>query len=586
MKSYLIIILNLLICWECKASLSANGDINSQSNNEVFLFTIQRLFKRHEVLFLLYNEESAHELIPKPLSNPHLYYNVNENITIPNVEIKFYYNFLLFSTQNRLLEIVTRFRNSNLWNNLLSLRGRYLLIALEPCNKTDIFSALWKQNIINAWILEKQDAEKQNWLLYGYEPFSLESKCGKVINPKIYNFTAFESGFQKFYPNQLLDCKYNTSVLNIILPRQYLSTGFILKPLLLFCDVYKINLTMFNPSSEIQEMLLTAPNNIIWNGLIEKDYDMLLGDFELCDDLRIEHTRSIFLDERIWYVPAPKRISQALVLLYVFKLQTWLYILATVIFSMLLWYKICRLKLVKNHNVLGLLGLCCGFGMATSKLRVLNLMFMFYLFFAQHINSFFQANLSSKLTIPIYEKRIETIEDLIESKLVIYTFPTERTVYRNLSNPLGKRLYERSLDQVGFPQNKVTLVKDNGSIAIENFKSISGLTPALMEYVHTIPHTLMAGVYVKYALSAGNPTILILNKFIARLKENGFIVKWIKDMKLHVSNFINGTVSSVDSDAKLLKIELHHIQGAFILYWCGVFVGLLILLCEIYAFRK
>lgn len=549
---------------------------NIQDGNELVLTIINKIFRIDESLVILY-EERAKPYLPRKLHNAYIIRNINKDMLTTNTKMEYNYNYLLFLKCSTLLHFTDILKSSTMWNNLVSMRGKYLLFVLNECNKTEIFSMLWQNYIINAVIVERNN--NLTWKMYVYEPFSEESRCGKIIIPKPLAANETIYSFPKYH-TFLKHCDVAAWLIDKELPELYFilknnDVGPLMRPLIYLRELYQANISYDSMEMYVQNNLFNKTKHLLLKALYEKQYDYIIASaYRYSETIAgLELSKIVFNDESIWYVPAPQKTPQIKLLLYIFSLELWLVIVITTLIAITFWFGFCKIKRIKNHNILGLFGIMVGVATSSPKLHILRFYLIFYFVFSQHVAYFFQCELSSKLTIPQYEKSINTIEDMMDSEITIIAAPIRRYFYNESLNPLGKRMYYRSIDQIGLFKSKMNLLLDNHTIAHHGFRNVMQYTDAYKPFIRVISDPIASIVETSYVALAGNPITLTLNVVISRLVESGLLEMWFASTK-------NNTFIKGDTSDDKIVITLDHLQGAFVLYFIGITLALAIFVFE------
>lgn len=508
-------------------------------------------------------------------------FNINKPYSNKINNLRYYYNYVILTTCENLQSTLSIFRNSSLWYYEKSIRGNYMVFLLECKNATQAFETFWNnQNIYNVLAFIKQN---NKWSSYTYDPFSVKSKCGRKIIPKaISNLTGFTfSSFSKY----LNDCSLNTSNAHLGLPHTYFvnpnSTPILLGVLILLNERYGINCTYFDMPLKYQEYGYTKEKIHIQEELIRKEYDIIAAApfrqlaLNLIDEHVMELSDIAIHDLRIWIMPRTKRMPPIKILFIIFSIDVLITVLITTIIAFAIWYFIGIYK-GENPYIVQLLGCIFSFEVRIPKSRIFKFLFIFYVIYGQHVNYFFQGNLSSKLTIPQYEKRIKTIEQLIESNLIIILPHYDRLLISSSTTKLTEQIYKKSIPVVEFIQ-KTSFVKTNQSVATTMYLSATPNTLAVKDYVEILIDTALGPAESQFILRTGHPLLPMLNMMISRVNEHGFIIKW--------SSTRNATFIAASDDTQIV-ITTQHLQSVFVILCVGYFIGFLVLLIEIYKYKS
>lgn len=569
-----------------KTSQSAHFEIEDETATQNFISTILAdWIQSYGVDLMIYNENYKHfTRIRTFLNFPITRLNVDKPHISNNSAIKYYHNYVMFSNCQRVYHMLEMLENSYLWNHESSVRGKYLLFLFEcNTNMSEIFQIFWKRNIMN--IVACALDTNNSWFTATYQPFSEESKCGQTIVPKlIKNFKSFTFAT---YPIYLKHCMLNVSVANQALPEAYYNKvpGLISSPLLLLAEQYELNVTFFNMSIDYQVGAYGNKLVIILNEVNDRKYDVVLASIARQMNIIISQTHLAefsdiaLFEEHVWYIPRTKKISPVMLLLIILPQDILLLILLTTAIAFLFWYIVGVLK-KEEIRIIEMLGIMFGFSINLPKAKIFSFMFVFYVLYGQHIGYFFQANLSSKLTVPQYEKRLKTVEDVLNSNLIIMLHMTDKELTGSSEKPIIQKLHEKSIYYVGY-EKKTNAVMNNQSLAYTAFLSslITSYTLNHLNYVEILhDYDVMAMLEVQYLVGSGHPLLPTINSIVSKVTEHGFMVKWFKidalDYKITESNQV--------------VITINHLQSIFVALFIGLSGALVVFVIElsIYNFRK
>lgn len=551
-----------------------NNDTNE--HDEYVRFVIQKLFSNGDVLLFIYEEAFQNYLPSNKLLNVKLLMNVDNPFVKFYIENRYNYNYIIIANENNLRNIMKTLESSNYWNDGDSIRGKYAVFLYENAkNRKVIFEMFWQMSIINVFVFELD--ENFIWNAYSYNPFSKQSKCGELITPKLH---ALKDIKPKLKPKYLKHCKLNVSLIDAMIPNEYFNlsvNGVMLRTFYLFSEKYDINITYFSMPIKCQlEGYGKTVLDILVQEIFNKTYDVIAASVFrfFCSVMlarkTVEFTEILFYDEHVWYLPKTKRVSNIKLLLIVLPSNILIIVLFVAAISFLIWHLICKLKHENEYNKFRLLGLLLGFSVKLPKSKIIKLLFIFYIFCGQHINYFFQGNLSSKLTIPQYEKRIKTIDELLQSNYLIKIPKVERDMLLSYNTKFAQLLYDRSVPDTIFGNDRIEDFKKNQSNVACGYKS----KLVSSNHIEFLSDDILSNINVQYILRVGNPILHALNEIITKIKENGFLMKWSSK----TSNIVFDTESTFETSV----VTMEHLQSVFIMLLFGLILGASIFVAEVF----
>jgi len=372
-------------------------------------------------------------------------------------------------------------KDSTSWNP----RGRFLVVVTERSNEpgqllaAHICSILWQvARIVNVVVLipnqfanpprhatstTKTSADRLN--LYTWFPFEL-GMCGELHDVILLDEWVFENNgrfshnanlYPSKLPNDLMGCPFKVGTIGIdptvIMTEnftqndgstEYKVTGLSVDILKFVCE--KLNLTYISLPPSI---------NIEFNQYMEKFTELNDGLSDVITGLvpLIPFIVMSYFDVTIpnysvnikMIVPCPKAIPGTEKILTTFSLSVWLTIgLVLLLTAALFWYTGNGLyRSVRNethtfqslsscfHNAWAVfLGVSVPQQPTTSILRFI---FLLYVCFCFAISTVFQAFFVSFLVEPKYEKKIETLDELLNSDVVYGYYPALHYTFSTIS---------------------------------------------------------------------------------------------------------------------------------------------------------
>lgn len=543
--------------------------------------TIKTLFFEEDILTFASNEAKMPELI---VPNRFFSIKIQEKLILP------YYpqhNFILFSqNQEDLFEIIQNLKNEDaIWPNCNNPTDKVVIVLLSYSNLREIFLKLWELNIINTIIIAPV---RENFKLIKANPFDNSNNCGKNIQ-KFTNILCSETNIKINFlniPKKLTNCSFKTFLfykLYIYPLFGNVSNGFsgvLLEPLKLVAERTDLNLIFLEDVGEkIQKQLIN--NNIYFvDNLIENntmDYILypVIAFMDTCN-----HTISYYHDSYFWVVPKERKLSNVEILAVIFAWSTWIGIIVAISVISICWWYFIKLQNINARNtfvksLMDMFSLALGYGLKNIPASVsLKALLVAYLIFVIHIILYYQTKLSSLLTRPPFEKGINTIEELIDSNLVVKVLPYLKNRLANSTDAFTKRVYNKLIYRThGEDYNVLDAIANYRNIASPILKII------LEEYhsskVKAISKTFLVNFDTSIRHRIGDPLIPRIEQLLVYISESGFSVKWSRQCKKIV--FQNEMEENTE-----IVLTFQHLQGSFVILVTGLCLAFLIFLAELF----
>jgi len=390
---------------------------------------------------------------------------------------------------------VENLKYSTSWNP----RGRFLVVATERSNEpahllaTNVCSILWQvARIINVVVLIPNQyayrplnavrttqitaADRLN--LYSWFPFQLGG-CGEVKEVILLDEWVIEHNgrfsenanlYPEKVPTNFMGCPIKVGTVGIdpyvIMTENYTQNDGITEYRLtgLSVDILKLTCEKLNLTTIFLEPSLNMEMDSVVKGITELDdglFDLLTGVVPLLPlvvtssfDATIPYTHT---DVRM-FVPCPKAIPGTEKVMSTFSLSVWLTMGLVLLLSTSVFWCACNVpypsvcngthtyQSLSNciHNTWSVfVGVAVPQQPTTSTLRIF---FFLYVCFCFAISTVFQAFFVSYLVEPKYEKKLETLEELVDSDLVFGNHPFLNFAQDTIPYPkLVKFLQHKSL---------------------------------------------------------------------------------------------------------------------------------------------
>lgn len=561
--------------------LQINNDNSKKLQNELEVI-IKKIFLEDDCLVYVY-KNSYGELLPHPNRNSRFLCNYETENGFTNQ--LFCYNYVIYATDdefNRTLNTITR---STVWNHISSPRGKFVYVAVGLCSKQNVFELFWSKQIINTIVIETGNPQLNSFTCH---MFSEENRCGETVRPKLLGNV--DENILRTQADTLKNCNFVVELYNDNYPYPYVDTstrkltGTILNVLHLFEEKFRVNLSLRPLPDEMQvDLLKSVPITIKHlqtdeaNAVAAVAFRQSFINFQNV----VEFTNIVFYDTRIWIVPKAKKVSNVQTFKNLFSDTVWLLHLFTVCFTLLIFYFVSVVKKDNNRGFFEtfvvLFGVTLGTGGAgTPNSGVLKTIFLFYLVYVFHVNYFFQGKLNSVLTVPQYEKKINSVEELLRSDLEIFLPNSVKEKLKTSTNPSASFIYERSVSVSDTKNKRHCVVLRNRSVASNILaSSIPDSEKMLLDF---FVDDLFPSTELSYYMKRGNPFAPVLNKLIVAATEAGLDKKWLSDLK---------KVNFVASSEKLIVLSIEHFETAFLILFYGLLCAFVIFLIElIYHFWK
>jgi hypothetical protein len=208
----------------------------------------------------------------------------------------------------------------------------------------------------------------------------------------------------------------------------------------------------------------------------------------------------------------------------------------------------------------------------------------------------YQAYFFRLLVNPGFEKRITTLNDLIQSG-IDYGYPVEMDIL-TYSDPLYKIITKnrKICNSVYKCLQRVIISKDFATV-FDDFRAEYFRTRLLFHNIHVQACTLEEDIILLMAstyMSKGNPLLHIFNKIITRMFEAGLIKKWqndfmssprlddhpIDDDDTNFSDFATNELNTYYSTFSLI-----HLQVVFYVLLIGQIISTFVFLVELLYYR-
>ncbi|XP_031347926.1 uncharacterized protein LOC116174192 [Photinus pyralis] len=302
-----------------------------------------------------------------------------------------------------------------------------------------------------------------------------------------------------------------------------------------------------------------------------------------------EYLSGVILQSKLlWLVPHPEQVVGLRVFSKVFKWTTWLLIVCAFIATVSTWAIILFRKskcedLVKIiFDVLSLT--IYGLMKPMPKVSLLRFVILIYILSFINIQTAFICKLIPVLTVPIYERSIQTLEELLEAGYQIYTAKeikdvyfkrteSSDTLYSNIKGNLQafcEKDYDGCLRMLMLYNNISVLVP---AYTLENWQTNNGFT-----FHHVIVNDKVVENIQLTFVSRYNQYIMdSANIVIKRLIEGGFYLKRERD----IDEYHRKSAQLREPSNDPVALNLSHVYGIFIIYGFGISIAVLVFILEL-----
>ncbi|KAF5299767.1 hypothetical protein FQA39_LY11437 [Lamprigera yunnana] len=299
----------------------------------------------------------------------------------------------------------------------------------------------------------------------------------------------------------------------------------------------------------------------------------------------LETSNLLYSANMFWIVPLPPVMPPLVALFSVFKKDVWMLILVSLCSTTAFWFLLVNFR--KNPHMRYVIDAFTktisltfgGLAGKEPKTFALRCLLMFYLLYIINIQTLYTSNLIRIFTSILYEDGIETLEDLANSNLTIYTKSTDVENYRkntNFQQELSVKLWKKILVVEDVPPY---LHKSS------NLRNCAVLIPEIYFHKNRVPNVKIinnntfTGPYETVFLTfVGHYFIPNFNKFLTFLQEAGVHQKELSNYEKTFYKLQN--VTSEDNTAAV-ALTMEQLQGVFILFGIGLSASCLIFFVEL-----
>lgn len=368
----------------------------------------------------------------------------------------------------------------------------------------------------------------------------------------------------------------------------------------------ELNLTLrFLPPPPNNEKWGNLTNDLKFTGLLgEVVYeraDIGFGAWPLHSKLLqiMDATKSYYRDDWVWWVPCAKKVQRWKSISMVFLPETWGVLLISILFAVVLI--LCLVRCEKTERKFYRNCANCVSSMWATVLGVatphtpntisVRMFFISWIWYCLAINVVFQTLLTSFLIEPGFQHQMNSIGEILASKLKYGYNQWFDIVVRDSADTLSKTIL----------QNRVECGEGNEPPCLDwvayhgNFSLLCSKT--LLDYLltreyldkHGKPLICQAGGlffplnYVTY-MAKGNPLLNRFDEMITRVIESGIASKWIES-GLYLQRVQAGITGRKILAGEYSNLSLEHAQGIFAILLPGLAFSVFVFFLELSYYK-
>ncbi|KAF5285378.1 hypothetical protein FQR65_LT13268 [Abscondita terminalis] len=426
----------LAIVLNCNCEIKFVQDDNVELDECVHR-VIEALFEEDDsLLFLSFMNPAYH--LPNSIKNIRLkLINKKEQVKKPSY---FRMGMVIHANHSKTIGLSIVFASMLSYNSNLNTKVLIITPLQSQQDIASFFASFWFKKIMHVVVLvynpEKNDTSLR---LYTGNPQAVSNKCGEAVNSL--NEQNCKSIFTLQFPPVIRD--YTNCTLEVYTEYAVVEkrqTGYVKSQ-------FYINLIASRLNSNIKFVRKLSSGN----------YNEI--HFNLLRNLRYNHSGPIIYSETaIWAVPKPKQMSTFQVISIIFQKIVWCVILLSFLVTAFTWWLIQKLKSKCVDNEKGfalillniweatLLGLIYKF----PSLGALRFLAIVYIIYCIHIQALFTSKMLQSLTVPKYERGIQNLNDLTESKLPIVVSSKLNGTIFSVENVKDDHRYEKIYNSIDF----------------------------------------------------------------------------------------------------------------------------------------
>lgn len=191
-----------------------------------------------------------------------------------------------------------------------------------------------------------------------------------------------------------------------------------------------------------------------------------------------------------------------------------------------------------------------------------------------HIVALFQGKLSGVLTAPNYEPRINTLDELADSNLILLIRQYHLENMKRYKVKTAQKLVAKCVlsDYPSFEET-YAYIQRNGSVSMIAFKNdLEVLTYKPHRVDKISDNNYIYVIRARFAFRKGVAVLLTMNQIIKGITRGGLIIKWLSDSL---------KISFMPDSPHTVILTRKHLQSAFAILLLGFFLSLSVFIGEL-----
>lgn len=387
----------------------------------------------------------------------------------------------------------------------------------------------------------------------------------------------FYDQFQNLYGHRLRLLQYHDP------PRSIIENGRFLG---IDAEYFNVIREKMNASYHLVKYIFFGLTNVRINstkraqvGLVQDFADMSFNIMESYSQMKAVNVTNLYpyeIDQICVLVPKTKRISPILNIIKPLNSETQLFVLLICILSICLIFMI-TFRTDEQRSIIDVLFLLLELQMLSSTSRILSnrtetIIITGFIFYSFILMSSYQCVLTSLLIIPLYEQEINTIKELMATKLtLIVPSMIKEDLERLYESDFTDRMIIKELWDMNSTISHdndygLILSQKNAKIYINSKKNLVSQFHLMQECLYSNPQTYALSIQSKYEQN--------INNIMGRIREAGLSTFWEKKDSVipiaHIENIF------IDYD-----VVIHF----FLILYIGYIAGFLIFMLELVYHR-
>lgn len=302
------------------------------------------------------------------------------------------------------------------------------------------------------------------------------------------------------------------------------------------------------------------------------------------ENTEFDGSTTYMMDSVEWFAPKARPIAVWLNMAYIFPVQLWIMLLLTIISVLFIWITLEHNFHQTSPIYIGFMILGSFLGNSFPNIKILRAFLMVWLFLTLMFNSFYQSNLISILTSPIYEEQIDNIYSARDKGFKYGYFVTLRSaVIADLTQKMRKSILDNEVLCPLTPECVNRTAFDRDIIIAKGKRLTQYLMPRYYRNLKTGKDLLFQFenkevLYypVQALMVKGFPLFDKFNQVVGRLLNAGLVEKISADYDRVIISKADTTGESDD-----LKLTVAHLGIPFVILGLGYIIALMAFLCEL-----